>query len=118
MSGHPASGNSQKEVKAMMAKQVTTIAEKKDAIKVAKSQLDNLSLRMTVAVLRKAVADSSADALTLWKVADAVCRCLRSLPQTNAVTSALYWANTAMAYDDDEALARFCLRKALEVLTC
>jgi hypothetical protein len=118
MSGHPASGNSQKEVKAMMAKQVTTIAEKKDATKVAKSQLDNLSLRMTVVVLHKAVSDSSADALTLWKVADTVCRCLRSLPQTNAIASALYWANSAMAYDDDEVLARFCLLKALEALTC
>jgi hypothetical protein len=102
----------------MMAKQVTTIAEKKDATKVAKSQLDNLSLRMTVVVLHKAVSDSSADALTLWKVADTVCRCLRSLPQTNAIASALYWANSAMAYDDDEVLARFCLLKALEALTC
>jgi len=83
-----------------------------------RSQLDKLSLQMTVAVLHKAVSDSSADALTLWKVADAVCRCLRSLPQTNAIASALYWANTAMAYDDDEALARFCLCKALEALSC
>jgi hypothetical protein len=94
------------------------IAAKQVSATTQRSQLDNLSLRMTVAVLRKAVSDSSADALTLWKVADAVCRCLRSLPQTDAVTSALYWANTAMAYDDDETLARFCLRKALEVLTC
>ena len=101
-----------------MMQQVTTIAEKKDAAKVAQSQLDRLSVRMTVAVLQKAVADSSADALTLWKVADAVCRCLRSLPQTDAITSALYWANSAMAYDDDETLARFCLAKALEALTC
>ena len=101
-----------------MTKQVATIAEKKDATKVAKSQLDRLSLRMTVAVLRKALSDSSADALTLWKVADAVCRCLRSLPQTDAIVSALYWANSAMAYDDDETLARFCLTKALEALTC
>jgi len=102
----------------MMTKQVATIAEKKDATKVAQSQLDTLSVRMTVAVLQKAVADSSADALTLWKVADAVCRCLKSLPQTDAITSALYWANSAMAYDDDEGLARFCLAKALEALTC
>ncbi len=102
----------------MMTKQVATIAEKKNATKVAKSQLDTLSVRMTVAVLRKAVADSSADALTLWKVADAVCRCLKSLPQTDAITSALYWANSAMAYDDDEGLARFCLAKSLEALTC
>jgi hypothetical protein len=94
------------------------IAQKQLSATTQRSQLDNLSLRMTVAVLHKAVADSSADALTLWKVADAVCRCLRSLPQTNAIASALYWANTAMAYDDDEALARFCLRKALEALTC
>ena len=101
-----------------MMQQVTTIAEKKDATKVAQSQLDTLSVRMTVAVLQKAVADSSADALTLWKVADAVCRCLKSLPQTDAITSALYWANSAMAYDDDEGLARFCLAKALEALTC
>jgi len=102
----------------MMTKQVATIAEKKDATKVAKSQLDTLSVRMTVAVLRKAVSDSSADALTLWKVADAVCRCLKSLPQTDQIVSALYWANSAMAYDDDEGLARFCLAKALEALTC
>jgi hypothetical protein len=94
------------------------IAQKQISAATQQSQLDSLSLRMTVAVLRKAVSDSSADALTLWKVADAVCRCLRSLPQTDAVTSALYWANTAMAYDDDETLARFCLRKALEALTC
>jgi hypothetical protein len=94
------------------------IAAKQLSTATQQSQLDNLSFRMTVAVLHKAVSDSSADALTLWKVADAVCRCLRSLPQTDAVTSALYWANTAMAYDDDEVLARFCLRKALEVLTC
>jgi hypothetical protein len=91
------------------AKQLSTTTQQ--------SQLDNLSLRMTVAVLHKAVSDSSADALTLWKVADAVCRCLRSLPQTNAIASALYWANSAMAYDDDEVLARFCLRKALEALS-
>jgi hypothetical protein len=91
------------------AKQISTTTQR--------SQLDNLSLRMTVAVLRKAVADNSADALTLWKVADAVCRCLRSLPQTNAIASALYWANSAMAYDDDEVLARFCLLKALEALS-
>jgi len=94
------------------------VTKTKDATKVAQSQLDTLSVRMTVAVLRKAVADSSADALTLWKVADAVCRCLKSLPQTDAITSALYWANSAMAYDDDEGLARFCLAKALEALTC
>jgi hypothetical protein len=94
------------------------IAQEQISTATQRSQLDNLSLRMTVAVLRKAVADSSTDALTLWKVADAVCRCLRSLPQTDAVTSALYWANSAMAYDDDETLARFCLRKALEALTC
>jgi len=100
-----------------MMQQVTTIAEKKDATKVAQSQLDRLSVRMTVAVLQKAVSDSSADALTLWKVADAVCRCLKSLPQTDAIASALYWANSAMAYDDDETLARFCLRQALKALT-
>jgi len=94
------------------------VTQTKNATKVAKSQLYRLSLRMTVAVLRKAVSDSSADALTLWKVADAVCRCLKSLPQTDAITSALYWANSAMAYDDDEGLARFCLAKALEALTC
>ena len=94
------------------------VTQTKNATKVAQSQLDTLSVRMTVAVLRKAVADSSADALTLWKVADAVCRCLKSLPQTDAITSALYWANSAMAYDDDEGLARFCLAKALEALTC
>ena len=52
-----------------MMQQVTTIAEKKDATKVAQSQLDRLSVRMTVAVLRKALSDN-ADALTLWKVAD------------------------------------------------
>ena len=102
----------------MMTKQVATIAEKKDATKVAQSQLDRLSVRMTVAVLQKAVSDSSADALTLWKVADAVCRCLKSLPQTDQIVSALYWANSAIAYDDDEGLARFCLAKALEALTC
>ena len=102
----------------MMMQQVTTIAEKKNATKVAQSQLDTLSVRMTVAVLQKAVADSFADALTLWKVADAVCRCLKSLPQTDQIVSALYWANSAMAYDDDETLARFCLRQALEALTC
>jgi len=89
----------------------------KNATKVAKSQLDKLSVRMTVAVLRKALSDN-ADALTLWKVADAVCRCLRSLPQTDAIVSALYWANSAMAYDDDETLCRFCLAKAFEALTC
>jgi len=93
------------------------IAQKQISATTQRSQLDNLSLRMTVAVLRKAVADSSADALTLWKVADAVCRCLRSLPQTDVIASALYWANTAMAYDDDEVLARFCLCKALEALS-
>ncbi len=93
------------------------IAQKQISATTQRSQLDSLSLRMTVAVLRKAVADSSADALTLWKVADAVCRCLRSLPQTNAIASALYWANTAMTYDDDEALARICLLKALEALS-
>jgi len=102
----------------MMMQQVTTIAEKKDATKVAKSQLDSLTMRMTVAVLRKALSDSDANALTLWKVADSVCRCLRSMPQTDAIVSALYWANTAMAYDDDETLARFCLAKAFEALTC
>ena len=101
-----------------MMQQVTTIAEKKDATKVAQSQLDRLSVRMTVAVLRKAIADSSADALTLFRVADAVCRCLRTVPQTDQIVSALYWANSAMAYDDDEGLARFCLAKALEALTC
>ena len=101
-----------------MMQQVTTIAEKKDATKVAKSQLDSLTMRMTVAVLRKALSDSDANALTLWKVADSVCRCLRSMPQTDAIVSALYWANTAMAYDDDETLARFCLAKAFEALTC
>jgi hypothetical protein len=107
----PASGNSQRKERIVMitAKQISTTTQR--------SQLDNLSLRMTVAVLRKAVADNSADALTLWKVADAVCRCLRSLPQTNAIASALYWANSAMAYDDDEVLARFCLLKALEALS-
>ncbi len=93
------------------------IAAKQVSATTLQSQLDNLSLRMTVAVLHKAISDSSADALMLWKVADAVCRCLRSLPQTNAIASALYWANSAMAYDDDEALARFCLRKALEALS-
>jgi hypothetical protein len=112
MSGHPASGNSQRK------ERIEMIAQKQISATTQQSQLDNLSLRMTVAVLRKAVADSSADALTLWKVADAVCRCLRSLPQTDAVVSALHWANSAMAYDDDEVLARFCLRKALEALTC
>jgi len=100
----------------MMTKQVATIAEKKNATKVAKSQLDRLSVRMTVAVLRKALSDN-ADALTLWKVSDAVCRCLKSLPQTDQIVSALYWANSAMAYDDDETLARFCLRQALKALT-
>ncbi len=94
------------------------VTKSKDATKVAKSQLDKLSVRMTVAVLRKAVSDNTADALTLWKVADSVCRCLRTMPQTDAVASALYWANSAMAYDDDETLARFCLAKALEALTC
>jgi len=94
------------------------VTQTKNATKVAQSQLDTLSVRMTVAVLRKAVSDSSADALTLWKVADAVCRCLRTVRQTDAITSALYWANSAMAYDDDEGLARFCLAKALEALTC
>ena len=93
------------------------VTQTKNATKVAQSQLDRLSVRMTVAVLRKALSDSSADALTLWKVADAVCRCLKSLPQTDAITSALYWANSAMAYDDDEGLARFCLAKALDALT-
>ena len=102
----------------MMMQQVTTIAEKKDATKVAKSQLDRLSLRMTVAFLRKALSDSSADALTFFRVADAVCRCLKSLPQTDQIVSALYWANSAMAYDDDETLCRFCLAKAFEALTC
>jgi len=101
----------------MMTKQVATIAKKKDAAKVAQSQLDRLSVRMTVAVLRKAVSDSSADALTLFRVADAVCRCLRTVPQTDQIVSALYWANSAMAYDDDEGLARFCLAKALDALT-
>ena len=94
------------------------VTQTKDATKVAQSQLDRLSVRMTVAVLRKVVADNSADALTLWKVADAVCRCLKSLPQTDAIASALYWANSAMAYDDDETLCRFCLAKAFEALTC
>ena len=101
----------------MMMQQVTTIAEKKDAAKVAQSQLDSFSVRMTIAVLRKALSDSSADALTLFRVADAVCRCLKSLPQTDNVASALYWANSAMAYDDDATLCRFCLRQALEALT-
>jgi hypothetical protein len=81
MSGHPASGNSQKEVKAMMAKQVTTIAEKKDATKVAKSQLDSLSLRMTVALLRRAVADQNADSDLLFRVADLACQAFRDLAQ-------------------------------------
>jgi len=94
------------------------VTQTKNATKVAKSQLDRLSVRMTVAVLRKAIADSSADALTLFRVADAVCRCLRTVPQTDQIVSALYWANSAMAYDDDEGLARFCLAKALEALTC
>ena len=94
------------------------VTQTKNATKVAKSQLYRLSLRMTVAVLRKAVSDSSADALTLWKVADAVCRCLRTVRQTDAVASALYWAGTTLLYDDDETLCRFCLRQALEALTC
>ena len=93
------------------------VTQTKNATKVAKSQLDRLSVRMTVAVLRKAIADSSADALTLFRVADAVCRCLRTVPQTDQIVSALYWANSAMAYDDDETLARFCLRQALKALT-
>jgi len=93
------------------------VTQTKNATKVAKSQLDRLSVRMTVAVLRKAIADSSADALTLFRVADAVCRCLRTVPQTDQIVSALYWANSAMAYDDDEGLARFCLAKALDALT-
>ena len=94
------------------------VTQTKNATKVAQSQLDRLSVRMTVAVLRKALSDSSADALTLFRVADAVCRCLRTVPQTDQIVSALYWANSAMAYDDDEGLARFCLAKALEALTC
>ena len=94
------------------------VTQTKNATKVAKSQLDRLSVRMTVAVLRKVVSDSSADALTLFRVADAVCRCLRTVPQTDQIVSALYWANSAIAYDDDEGLARFCLAKALEALTC
>ena len=102
----------------MIAERQISATTQQSQVKVAKRQLDRLSLRMTVAVLRKALSDSSADALTLWKVADAVCRCLKSLPQTDAITSALYWANSAMAYDDDEGLARFCLAKALEALTC
>jgi hypothetical protein len=111
MFGHPALETKAKGVVVMIAqKQVSTTTQR--------SQLDNLSLRMTVSVLHRAVVDSSADALTLWKVADAVCRCLRSLPQTDAITAALYWANSAMAYDNDEVLARFCLLKALEALTC
>jgi len=93
------------------------VPQTKNATKVAKSQLDRLSVRMTVAVLRKVVSDSSADALTLFRVADAVCRCLRTVPQTDQIVSALYWANSAMAYDDDETLARFCLRQALKALT-
>jgi len=99
-----------------MTKAIAT--KTKDAAKVVQSQLDSFSVRMTVAVLRKALSDSDADALTLFRVADAVCRCLKSLPQTDKVASALYWANSAMAYDDDETLARFCLAKAFEALTC
>ena len=111
MFGHPASGNSKPKGVIVMtaAKQLSATTQR--------SQLDTFSLWMINVVLRKAISDSSADALTLWKVADAVCRCLRSLPQTDAIASALYWANTAMAYDDDEVLARFCLRKALGALS-
>jgi len=114
MEGHPAPRKIKRGL-ATMTKAIAT--QTKDAAKVAKSQLDRLSVRMTVAVLRKAVTDNSADALTLWKVADAVCRCLRTIPKTDEIVSALYWANSAMTYDDDETLARFCLRKALEALT-
>jgi hypothetical protein len=60
--GHPASGNSKPKGV------ITMIAQKQISATTQRSQLDILSLRMTVAVLRKAVADSSADALTLWKV--------------------------------------------------
>jgi len=98
-----------------MTKAIAT--KTKDAAKVVQSQLDSLAMQMTVAVLRKALSDSDADALMLWKVADSVCRCLRAMRQTDAVASALYWANTAMAYDDDATLCRFCLRQALEALT-
>ncbi len=95
-----------------------TITETKYATKVAKSQLDNLSVRMTIALLRRAISDGSADALKLWRVADAVCRCLRQLPQTDAVSAALRWSNRAMQYDDDATLARWCLEHALEALIC
>jgi len=98
-----------------MTKAIATKTEV--SAKEAKSQLDIFAVRMTVALLNRAVNDVNADALTLWRVADLTCRTLKDLRQTEKVNEALRWANRAMAYDDDAVLTRWCLLQALEALT-
>lgn len=112
--GHPARKSSQRSV-VTMTKAIATKTEV--SAKEAKSQLDIFAVRMTVALLNRAVNDVNADALTLWRVADLTCRTLKDLRQTEKVNEALRWANRAMAYDDDAVLTRWCLLQALEALT-
>ncbi len=92
------------------------IAQKQSSTKEAQRKLDNLTVRMTVALLKRSVNEANADALTLWRVADLTCRALKGLPQTDKISAALRWANRAMAYDDDATLARWCLTEALKAL--
>lgn len=108
-------GNSTKGVVAMLM--VNTATKTEVSAKEAKSQLDAFAVRMTIALLNRAVKDVKADALALWRVADLTCRTLKDLQQTEKVNEALRWANRAMAYDGDAVLARWCLLQALEALT-
>lgn len=101
-----------------MVTMTKAIATKNEiSTKEAKSQLNALTVRMTVALLKSAVKEIKADAETLCDIAHLVCKSLKDLPQTNQISEALRWTNRAMAYDDDTVLARWCLLQALEALT-
>ncbi|MFA0751166.1 MAG: hypothetical protein SLRJCFUN_001569 [Candidatus Fervidibacter sp.] len=94
------------------------LQQQKHATQALQSQLDNLAVRMTIALLRRVVSDPLASAETLHRVACAVCDCLSRLPQTDQIATAYRWVHRALAYDDDAPLASWCLEQALHALMC
>jgi hypothetical protein len=98
--------------------------EVKDATKrsITQADLRLLRLRMTVALLRRAVADKNADADLLFRVADLACQAFKDLAQAaktedakERLWRAWHWSWWALAWSDEGMgdLVRFAFEQAI-----
>jgi hypothetical protein len=100
----------------MAEKQHSTLAQ------TTQGALQVIRLRMTIALLRRAVADKNADSDLLFRVADLACQAFRDLAQTakegeakQRLWRAWHWCWWALAWSDEGMgdLVRFAFEQAI-----